>query len=759
MKRMLAFWLFAIPAVLVAQNSEASVGVKNYNFSTFHSEQLVGDLEEVAASTEERFQSHPEYGHLPYRTQCDDCYELVDRRTLDSRYFEKKGSSGSTFYVQQIYGQLHYEDANGWLRTIDERLRPLENGVYGAPFQPVPTFYDHNTGNSGIRSDELTLEYNGVTRLLLDQGGTETDLGLLDKSNFSVGTDGIHTVSAWPNVDRLQMFRQGGIKTNFVLNGPVALPTGTDWVILEDRFELPTGLTLAPDPSKGSFTQEGWWQGDLVMNDANGAERFRMRRPVITDANPDKYGRADLIQDFARTFIAYDYEVNGNEVVLRVRVAADWLSHPGRVFPIVIDPLVTGSSTFTAGAMGFRYDATCWSATNYCAYNLNVNVPGQSEITDAYFDAHYVSEIWGCGIFVDCWMSEAGFTIEGPCGQTPVPPNYWTCLSPTGDASGDCTGLGLPAFATVDCIPPQCAPYSLNFQMRTRYCFCSSSGCPTDCQYMPNNSWVMTVEARTIESGATANSTPVIFNGSCNIPLVINGVPSYGVPGYTYAWNTGPTPNQQSQTVTHATDGNYMYQVTVTDLCGATSVSNVTVVIANCPLAVEVEYFNAEADGATNRLSWALAENIELENVVVERSGDNASFDVLGRMETVSEMFGAQSFWDREPLSLDNHYRLRMTELNGEVSYSEVVRVRRASGASGFLVEQQGENLLEVRWMGAARESGELLLFALDGKEMMRKPYRESPGELTSVPISTTGLASGVYLLRLKGQSKRVVVQ
>ena len=771
MKRLIILCLLALSSDLYSQGAlvdpsqVAANGpqVREYNFSTFPSFEVAPDLEELAQMTPEDQYSHPEYGTVPYRTQCKDCIELIDRRTVDSRYFVRSGTEGQTFYVQQIYGQLHYEDENGWLRTIDPRVRPLNaQGLYGAPEQPRPTFYDHSDGFSGIESPQGTLRYNGLTHLLTeDANGAVNLMGALNHQNMMIGEDGVMTLEAWPGIDREQIFKEGEIKTNFILKTAPQLPANAKWLVFQDHFELPPGHQLVRDNYSGAETVEGYWTGDLVLENAQGEENFRLRRPVMTDANRLKYGRVDLLDDPTATYIAYEHQVQGNTVILSIMVNADWLRHPGRIYPVKVDPLVTGTGTYAAGQRGLRYDGTCWNATNYCSHTLNVNVPGNSTLTDAYFDAQYISESWGCGIFVDCWMSEAAFRMVGPCGNSPPSPLYWTCLSPGGDAPGTCSGVGNPAFQTVSCLPPQCPNYSINFEMRGYYCFCSSSGCPTGCQRMPNNSWVVTVEARTIESAATANSVPVTSNGSCNVAQTVSANPNFGVPGYSYNWNTGPSQSSPSQSVTHTSNGTYTYQCTVTDNCGQTSVSSVNVVISDCPFPVEMANITGEVLEQSNMLYWETASEMQLDRFVVEKSFDGDHFSMIGEVRGVNEPSGSSyRFEDEWAISGKTYYRLKIVDEDGAINYSEVVSLDRVDSGERLLITYPtGREEIALNWQGKEASAGEVRLYSIQGKVINRYEYQEDAGAAMSLAIPTQSMSPGAYFLRWKGQNHKILIR
>ena len=117
------------------------------NFTTFESIDTKRTIE-AKKWTSKEFRSHPEFALNPHNSPCEDCTEQIEKRTLNSRYFVKNGSNGSEYFHQKSYGNLHYQDNDGWLRTVDPRLFPSEiPGRYEAPFQQCPVFIYVNDEN------------------------------------------------------------------------------------------------------------------------------------------------------------------------------------------------------------------------------------------------------------------------------------------------------------------------------------------------------------------------------------------------------------------------------------------------------------------------------------------------------------------------------------------------------------------------------------------------------------------------------------
>ena len=114
MKRILNVCLLIIMIVpqlsLTQTNTNGVNGERIFNFSSFSTPQNTSISEELMMLTGSSFYTHPEFGTNPYDTPCEDCIELIDRRTENTRYYVKKGSSGSYFFKQTSNNDLHYKN-------------------------------------------------------------------------------------------------------------------------------------------------------------------------------------------------------------------------------------------------------------------------------------------------------------------------------------------------------------------------------------------------------------------------------------------------------------------------------------------------------------------------------------------------------------------------------------------------------------------------------------------------------------------------
>ena len=85
--------------------------------------------------------------------------------------------------------------------------------------------------------------------------------------------------------------------------------------------------------------------------------------------------------------------------------------------------------------------------------------------------------------------------------------------------------------------------------------------------------------------------------------------------------------------------------------------------------------FTAAKSTYGTQIKWKTENEQNYTNFTVERSIDNGkTFDVLGGFPSSSE--GTYSFLDKNPLIALNLYRLKLEDLNGTISYSNVISLQ-----------------------------------------------------------------------------------
>lgn len=530
------FTLLTVLVVFAACEAfSQGMSVKQFNFTTFDTvKQFTPEV--MARQTSVQGRQHPEYGILPYDAQCGNCVELIDKRTANSRYYINPYRPNYN-YSQQSYLPLHYrKDSTDVWRTIDHRLLPeMKAGEYKAANQPMPTALSLNNKTTTLQVADLGFEFNrNLTMYYVTEGGAVTAGTQGNYTTHTVGSEGLHVTNMWPGIDMYQMFRAGEIKTNYTLNAPLALPVASGYMVIEDHFDLPAGYKVT-EAANGVHLEDGTYRGDYTIRNAKGEPYVRYEVPVFVDAKAfGVHGAYKLLND-------------NNRYTLQMFVPVSWLSNPYNTYPITIDPIVSGVDSVghfqqtgqPSAGMGFTT-----KTLGSCDYHLTTQVPGMSELTNAYVDLEY------------------RLTYDVACGNPPLPAPFCTFSQVTmeviNDTCNQSTGLlacnpALPPFTgtcTTDsnlvppaspllinafnsnflkCIDPQCPDYFIDFTLKNR-----DSTCGDVCGFLcaRGNFWRMTIEACTVEGSISQDKTQICAGE----PVTFTAHPNCGVPPYHYYW-------------------------------------------------------------------------------------------------------------------------------------------------------------------------------------------------------------------------------
>jgi gliding motility-associated-like protein len=592
--RYLCFILFLLPISLSAQTEYGTPLTLNYyDFSGGHDKIIT---EEYRQFNDAELESHPEYGINPYNTQYVDCFEVLDKRTEDSRFFVKNNTNGDTFYVQKSYGPIHFKNEKGQWITIDTRLKPAIKGkiAFEAVNQPNPVRIDLRKKYTAI-----SLQTNQFLRFEKPQmsflnGKLTTTPATPSYTHFDAGNDGVIIYDFWPGIDRKQIALKGAVKTNYIVHSATSIDKNADWVLINEQVKIPKGYALIQSAS-GYYTADSLFVGDLLIVDNAGYEQGKIHTAKIFDAFPQN--------DFTNDVTGYKVRQQKSGYLLSIYVKTAWLLDEQREFPVTIDPLVSSSSTYLAGDIGFRPNANCFNPVNYCNYNLNVTVPGNSMLTNAVFSAQYTSLASGCG--TGCLMSEAAFRIYGPCTSVYSPAaGFYTCPGPpngNGNQPGVCSFSNISIFNNVSCSPISCPDHSLDFEIRTYHCSCATGSCATSCHVIPSGTWIITVEARTLEINTSilSNRDTICFGET----VTLTSQASYGVPPYNWLWSYN---NLNTPTISFIPDSTDTYYVTVGDVCGNKLLDSLFIVVMPNPV-VSFTNIKPSCIGQNNGAATAVA--------------------------------------------------------------------------------------------------------------------------------------------------------
>lgn len=181
------------------------------------------------------------------------------------------------------------------------------------------------------------------------------------------------------------------------------------------------------------------------------------------------------------------------------------------------------------------------------------------------------------------------------------------------------------------------------------------------------------------------------------------------------------------------------------------------------PLPVELTSFVALTDEDRVQLKWSTASELNNDFFAVERSSTGEVFQELFRVTGAGTTNLARSYeaFDETPLAGPSFYRLRQTDFDGSIAYSNVVRVEMDADSFWAITPNPSDGeLLELTF---ARQPEQHL--AIEVRDLKGVTVLRSEGNFNSSRIElkpTQRLASGVYVVTVSTrdgvQHKRWVI-
>lgn len=198
---------------------------------------------------------------------------------------------------------------------------------------------------------------------------------------------------------------------------------------------------------------------------------------------------------------------------------------------------------------------------------------------------------------------------------------------------------------------------------------------------------------------AGSNLTPESFAGNdtstialvTSLPLKGNGNDPDGNP-ISFAWRklSGPAGGNISNaalaqtTATGLTIGTYKFELAVTDVLGAISRDTLTINYGNAVLPLTLVQFNGKEQTDHVLLQWITKAESNTSHFEIEKLQDALSYRKISQVvaKGFSALDNRYEFKDMMAAPGMNYYRLKMVDLDGVFSYSDVITVQVKKGLS-----------------------------------------------------------------------------
>lgn len=173
-------------------------------------------------------------------------------------------------------------------------------------------------------------------------------------------------------------------------------------------------------------------------------------------------------------------------------------------------------------------------------------------------------------------------------------------------------------------------------------------------------------------------------------------------------------------------------------------------VITSTVLPVTLLDFSATAFAGYNELRWRTANEQNVSFFEIEFGTDGINYTVAGRVNALN-IPPSNNYSFRHTISLFTKlfYRLKITDKNGRVTYSDTVELdKKLTGSIIIYPIPVRNSLLNVI---SEKPVESIAIFSADGKKVFQRQINNLTG---AFPVTIPHLQSGIYLVRIKGKDE-----
>lgn len=165
----------------------------------------------------------------------------------------------------------------------------------------------------------------------------------------------------------------------------------------------------------------------------------------------------------------------------------------------------------------------------------------------------------------------------------------------------------------------------------------------------------------------------------------------------------------------------------------------ITVYFTYTTLPVSLTSFTATKQSSSVLLNWKTSSESNMDNYVVERSSNGASFSPIATVPSLNSTSANYNYTDNHPLPGISYYRLTMKELTGDQKYSSIVAVSFARNSNTTF-------LYPSPW-----EKGTALNISNMNGEKLTIYFMNAGGQVLSTSITDSGIVPTETLMSKTG--------
>ena len=218
--------------------------------------------------------------------------------------------------------------------------------------------------------------------------------------------------------------------------------------------------------------------------------------------------------------------------------------------------------------------------------------------------------------------------------------------------------------------------------------------------------------------------------------------------------DAGVAGDPETISLTGLTPGEVVY-IRVFDYGAAGSEGTFVIQASGTALPVKLVNFRGQRTGAKNMLYWSTASEQNNRGFEIQRSADGENFSALSFVQSKANNGNSSSelsyqFADEKPFNGSNYYRLKQTDFDGKVSFSNVVLikgVRSTSIVMSAVYPNPVKDNLKVILAAPAIGTINLVVTDVAGKVVMQQSNSIASGD-NNLSINVSKLPSGSYMIK-----------
>lgn len=167
-------------------------------------------------------------------------------------------------------------------------------------------------------------------------------------------------------------------------------------------------------------------------------------------------------------------------------------------------------------------------------------------------------------------------------------------------------------------------------------------------------------------------------------------------------------------------------------------------------LPVKLTSFTAQPRGKEVAIQWTATNELHFKHFVVERSADGISYAALATVDATGGLT-PYGFKDAFPLSPVGYYRLKMVDVDGTFSYSDVRTVSVGQVASSIsCFPNPAKDHFNIRMHNTAPGQYRYSVVSMQGKVMEAKVVALGRGEQRIVVYAGKAMPAGMYVVEVE---------